>query len=160
MGITVLFATVATLAAFVLPLVALLKQHLGLKGKVVLLTSLLLGAFLGGAFAAGGLADLRVLPAWPPALGGALLGILAGLVASGGRDFITGLQATGAKLGATHAPPPAVVVAPPAEDCESPEPVEYIEAELPPTMLRLPEPGPAVRPATPNDLARLARGAQ
>ncbi len=90
-------ATVGLLAAFVLPLVQLLKQQLGIKGRATLLLSSGLGMALGTTFAAGGMVGFHALPAWPPAVGGALLGLLAGLLASGGKDLITGIQVNGAQ---------------------------------------------------------------
>lgn len=90
-------ATVAALAGFILPLTQLLKKHFDLKGRVVLLLSVLLGAALGAMFAAGGMVGFNYLPAWPPVVGGAILGSLAGLIASGSKDLITGIQENGAK---------------------------------------------------------------
>lgn len=90
-------ATVAALAGFVLPLTQLLKKHFELKGRVVLLLSLTLGAVLGAVFAQGGMVGFNYLPAWPPVAGGAILGVLAGLMASGSKDLITGIQQNGAK---------------------------------------------------------------
>ncbi|WP_104992738.1 hypothetical protein [Deinococcus sp. NW-56] len=92
-----LIATVAALAGLLLTLVQLFKAHLGLKGRRVLLLSAVLGMVLGAVFAAGGLIGFNYLPAWPPPVGGALLGLLSGLVASGGKDVVTGLQKNGAK---------------------------------------------------------------
>lgn len=154
MGISILFMTVASLAAFVFPLVALAKKQLGLKGRVVFLFSLALGGALGAAFAAGGLTDLRVLPAWPPAVGGAFLGVLAGAVASGGRDAITSFQASGAKLSAAYSPPvpPVVVATTTAEPCDSPQ---GALPELPATMAQLPD-APDSRPATREEIERVA----
>ncbi|MBI0447138.1 hypothetical protein [Deinococcus sp. DB0503] len=92
-----LIATVAALAGLLLTLVQLLKAQAGLKGRRVLLVSALLGMALGAVFAAGGLIGFNYLPAWPPPVGGSILGLLAGLVASGGKDTITGIQINGAK---------------------------------------------------------------
>ncbi|MCP2015603.1 O-antigen/teichoic acid export membrane protein [Deinococcus sp. HSC-46F16] len=102
-----LIATVAALAGLVLALTQLLKVHLGrknakgeretLKGRRVVVLSVLIGAGLGALLAAGGLADLADLVAFPPAWSGAVLGLLSGLVASGGKDAITGIQINGAK---------------------------------------------------------------
>jgi len=107
MGMLQLIATVAALAGLVLALTQLLKVHLGrknakgeresLKGRRVVVLSVLIGAGLGALLAAGGLADLADLVAFPPAGSGAVLGLLAGLVASGGKDAITGIQINGAK---------------------------------------------------------------
>lgn len=91
-------AATAALAGVVLTLTQLVKKHIPfLKGFWVVLVSLLLGSLLGAAFAAGGMIGFNYLPAWPPAAGGALLGVLAGLMASGGKDTITGIQQNGAK---------------------------------------------------------------
>lgn len=109
-------ATVGLLAAFVLPLVQLLKQQLGIKGRATLLLSSGLGMALGTTFAAGGMVGFHALPAWPPAVGGALFGLLA----SGGKDLITGIQVNGAQAQAQSNPPP---------DCSEAEPTTELTIE-------------------------------
>lgn len=115
MDVISFIATVAALAGFILPLTQLLKKHFDLKGRVVLLLSLLLGAALGAVFAQGGMVGFNYLPAWPPVVGGAILGVLAGLMASGTKDFISGIQQNGAKARAQ-----AEATYNPAEPCPTP----------------------------------------
>lgn len=129
-----LITTVAALGGLVLPLTQLGKKHLkALSGARVIVASLLLGALLGAVFAAGGLIGFNYLPAWPPAAGGAILGALAGLLASGTKDTITGIQQTGAKARAEM----EARYSPPAADCA-------------PT----PAPADEWQPATLDDLTR------
>lgn len=97
MDVLELIATIAALAGLILPLTQLLKVQLGLKGRVVLVLSLLLGALTGGVLAAGGVAGLAVLSTFPKWVSGAVLGLLAGATASGGKDTITGIQINGAQ---------------------------------------------------------------
>lgn len=129
---TELFLTVASLAAFVLALVGLTKDRArdagrSLKGWATISLSLVVGVALGAVFAQGGIRELRVLELYPPAGSGALLGMLAGMLASGGKAVITGIQLNGAtaraKAEAKYNPPaptPIVVasgaVAVPAAD--------------------------------------------
>lgn len=122
MTILELIATVGAFAGLVLALTQLLKVHLGkrlpngertsLKGPLVILLSVWIGTSLGALLALGGLDDLTLLRGYPPAWSGALLGLLAGLVASGGKDAVTGIQKNGAKARARAeaeygSPPPA-----------------------------------------------------
>lgn len=107
MSVLELLATVGALAGLVLALTQLLKVHLGkrlpngeresLKGPLVIVLSVWIGTTLGALFALGGLEDLALLTGYPPVWSGALLGLLAGLVASGGKDAVTGIQKNGAK---------------------------------------------------------------
>ncbi|EYB66290.1 hypothetical protein DEIPH_ctg092orf0001 [Deinococcus phoenicis] len=62
----------------------------------MLLVSALLGAMLGAVLAAGGIAGLAALGLFPRPVSGAVLGLLAGLVASGGKAAVTGIQVNGA----------------------------------------------------------------
>lgn len=112
---TELFLTVASLAAFVLALVGLAKDRLRgtdrLKGWTTILLSLGLGVVLGALLASGGIRELRVLELYPPAASGAFLGLLAGLLASGGKAVVTGVQINGAaaraRADAQYNPAPA-----------------------------------------------------
>lgn len=108
MSVLELLATVGALAGLVLALTQLLKVHLGkklpngeresLKGRRVILLSVVVGVALGVLLALGGLDDLALLAGYPPAWSGAVLGLLAGLIASGGKDAVTGIQKNGAKV--------------------------------------------------------------
>lgn len=149
MDLVSLISTVGALAVLVLTLTQLLKKHLGLRGRLVLLVSLGLGTLLGALFAAGGLGGFGYLPAWPPPAGGALLGLLAGLVASGGKDTVTGLQANGAKVRAQaegrYGPDAAVCperggAAPPEGGWQASSLSEMTRADWPDTRLRQPAP--------------------
>lgn len=99
-----LLATIGAFAAFLAALTQVVKVQFGLKGRVVFLVSLVLGVILGCLFAWGGLLEFRVLRDFPSLGSGALLGLLAGLGASGGTDFVTGVQRNGAKYRAEYTP--------------------------------------------------------
>lgn len=156
MDLVSLISTVGVLAMLVLTLTQLLKRQLGLRGREVLLVSLGLGTVLGALFATGGLGGL---PAWPPPAGGALLGLLAGLVASGGRDTVTGIQANGAKVRAQaearYGPDPAACpergeAALPGDGWQESSLSEMTRADWPDAPLRQPAPAWLEREAAPE----------
>lgn len=98
MSLLALTASIGSLALLlVLPLVELLKWHLKLKGTWVLVVSVLVGTALGVLLAAGGLVGLERLPNFPVWVSGLIQGVLAGLVASGGKDTVTAFQLRGAE---------------------------------------------------------------
>lgn len=67
-----------------------------LKGWATIVLSVVVGIILGAVFAQGGIGELQVLTGYSPAGSGAVLGFLAGLLASGGKALITGIQINGA----------------------------------------------------------------
>ena len=111
-----LLATIGAFAAFLAALTQVVKVQLGLKGRVVFVTSLLLGAVLGCLFAWGGLLEFRVLRDFPSLASGAVLGLLSGLGASGGKDFVTGVQKNGAKYRAEYSAPDCAPAPAPADE--------------------------------------------
>lgn len=93
--LTALGGAFAAMVGMIATLTQLAKSQLGLKGNVVIWVSVGLGALLG----ATGLEEtgLRVFPALPGTVSGLLLGALAGAIASGGKDLVTGVQRNGVK---------------------------------------------------------------
>ncbi|MVN88305.1 hypothetical protein GO986_16285 [Deinococcus sp. HMF7620] len=93
--LTGLGGTFVTFVGILATITQFLKVQLGLKGNVVKGICLGLGVLLGvTGLEEAGRDVLPLLPGW---LSGGLLGLLAGLVASGGKDLITGVQLNGAK---------------------------------------------------------------
>lgn len=97
MNLTDILIPVGTLATLVvLPVTQLVKDALKATGWWVLGLSVLVGMVCGGLLAAGGIADLRGLADFPAWASGAVLGLLAGVTASGGKAVVTSVQENGA----------------------------------------------------------------
>lgn len=97
-----LLMTVGLFAAFLAALTQTVKVQLGLKGRVVFMLSLALGVVFGLLFAAGGLMEFKALRSFPDLLSGGVTGLLSGLGASGGKDFLTGIGRNNAKARAEY----------------------------------------------------------
>lgn len=142
-----LIASITALGlGLVLPITELVKSSFGMKDKrAILLTSTLIGALLGVVLAAGGLAELTGLQAFPVWASGLVVGVLAGLTASGGRKAYTNLQDRGAEARAkalVKAGVPVVEV-----------PVVPVAATVTPVTPQTDPPLDEWRPATLEDLA-------
>lgn len=145
-----LLGIAGSLGAFVAAIVQSLKLNIpGLEGRRVLLLSLglgpLLGAFLTFAGVDVGTASLPGLPWWAA---GMFLGLLGSILASGGKDLVTGVQLNAAKARQKY----------PEAECDTPTassapaasraPVPVDQADLPPGYQPYSaQPAPAVRPA-------------
>lgn len=97
-----LLGTVGLFAAFIAALTQTVKVQWGLKGRVVFVVSIILGVLFGLLFAAGGLMEFRALRGFPDLLSGGVTGLLSGLGASGGKDFLTGIGRNNAKARAEY----------------------------------------------------------
>lgn len=97
MSLTELATAVGLLTAMLLTLTQLVKDQLGLKGWHVLAVSVGLGITVGALLAGGGVRELQALSLYPAWASGAVLGLIAGLTASGGKAVVTNLQENGAR---------------------------------------------------------------
>lgn len=97
MELAQLMGTAATLGAFLLTLVQIIKTETGLRGRRVLLLSLLLGTLIGAVCAAGGLIEFSAFRKFPDVLSGALTGLLGGVFGSGSKALVSGVQRNGVK---------------------------------------------------------------
>lgn len=97
-----LLYTVGLFAAFLAAVTQVVKVQLGLKGRVVFVVSLALGMAFGALFALGGLMEFKALRSFPDLASGLVTGLLSGLGASGGKDFLSGVQRNGVRARAEY----------------------------------------------------------
>lgn len=125
-----LITTLLTTAAVIATLTQVIKDKLGLSGSKATILAVLLGAAVGYATLQPAAATL--LPGLPAIAGSAVLGLLAGIVASGGYKTVTGLQDRAAELRASlPAPTPPVIVQPQVTVPVDPVPAAPIEVLAP-----------------------------
>ena len=124
MSLEQLFLIVGSFALILATQVQLLKVQISrVSGPLVILLSIVIGALEGALLGSVGIEGLNSITSLPPFLSGALIGVLAGISASGGKDLVTGMGRNFAKAQAEYqpcdkpaAPPPTTPA--PADDWE------------------------------------------
>lgn len=98
-----LLITISSLSAVILSCTQLIKTRFGIAGSAVSWLAILVGATIGGSLGGAGLPEFRLLEAIHPALSGVIMGVLAGVTASGGVRLVKEVTTDHAAEGALAA---------------------------------------------------------